>query len=44
MNVADYILNNKRKELFEMEASRGISIRIEADPGMLPGQHKFVSS
>jgi hypothetical protein len=27
-----------------MEASRDISIRIEGDPGMLPGQHKIVSS
>jgi Ribonuclease G/E len=43
-NVADYLLNNKRKEIFEMEASRDISIRIEGDPGMLPGQHKIVSS
>ena len=44
VNVADYLLNNKRKELFEMEARRGLSIRIEAKPGMLPGQHEIVCS
>ena len=40
--VADYLLNNKRKEIFEMEARRGISIRIEGNPAMLPGQHDVV--
>ena len=36
--VADYLLNNKRKELLEMEAKRGTSIRIEGNPAMTPGQ------
>jgi ribonuclease E len=36
--VADYLLNNKRKELFEIEARRGTTIRIEGNAGMLPGQ------
>jgi len=43
-DVADYLLNKKRKEISELEANRGLSIRIEGDPGMLPGQHKIVSS
>jgi ribonuclease E len=43
-DVADYLLNKKRKEIFEMEARRGLSIRIEASSGMLPGEHQIVCS
>jgi ribonuclease E len=43
-DVADYVLNNKRKEIFEMEARRGLSIRIEGNPAMLPGQYDITSN
>lgn len=35
--VADYLLNNKRKDIMEMEVRRNLSIRIESDPTMVPG-------
>jgi ribonuclease E len=36
VEVADYLLNNKRKEILELELRRGLNITIEPDPGMLP--------
>jgi ribonuclease E len=36
--VADYLLNKKRKEIFELEARRGLSISIEADRSLVPGE------
>ncbi len=35
-DVADYLQNNKRRELLELEARRDIIIRIEAEQEMLP--------
>ncbi len=34
--VADYILNKKRKEIYELEIRRGISIAIQGDENMHP--------
>jgi ribonuclease E len=36
--VANYVLNRKRKELNDLETLREIRIQVEADPGMIPGQ------
>jgi len=35
--VADYLLNRKRGEILEMEERRDLSITIEGDPAMVPG-------
>ena len=35
--VADYLLNNKRKEILDLEQRRGINIWIEGDSTMFPG-------
>lgn len=37
-SVADYLLNRRRKELAELEEKRRITIRIEADRHMVPGE------
>jgi ribonuclease E len=37
VEVADYLLNKKRKEILELELRRDLHIIIESDPGMLPG-------
>ncbi len=37
-NVADYLLNKKRRELAELESRRNLSIVIQADPELFPGQ------
>jgi len=36
--VADYLLNNKRKDIMDMEVRRNLSIRIESNPAMVPGE------
>ncbi|OQX13685.1 MAG: ribonuclease [Desulfobacteraceae bacterium IS3] len=41
--VADYLLNKKRKELLDLEIRREISIRIEADPRLLPGESEIIA-
>ena len=41
VDVADYVLNNKRKEIFDLEARRQLSIRIVGDSQMHPGESKF---
>jgi ribonuclease E len=41
LDVADYVLNNKRKEILNLEARRHISIRIVGDRQMHPGEGKF---
>jgi ribonuclease E len=41
VEVADYLLNNKRKEILELEARRQLSIRIVGDSLMLPGESKI---
>lgn len=36
--VADYILNRKRKEIFELETRRNIAITVTGDDNLKPGQ------
>jgi ribonuclease E len=36
--VADYLLNNKRKDIMDMEVRRNLSIHIESDAAMVPGE------
>ena len=43
VEVADYLLNRKRKEIFDLELRRGISISIEGDRTMVPGDSKIMS-
>jgi ribonuclease E len=43
VEVADYLLNRKRKEIFDLELRRGISITIEGDRAMVPGDSKIMS-
>ncbi len=42
IEVADYLLNKKRKEILELEVRRGISISIVGDSTMVPGNSKIV--
>jgi len=41
LDVADYVLNSKRKEILDLEARRQLSIRIVGDRQMHPGESKF---
>ena len=41
VNVADYLLNKKRKEILDVELKQNISIAIEGDPGMQPGESRI---
>jgi ribonuclease E len=40
--VALYLLNRKKKEILDLEQRRGISITIEADLNMVPGDSRIV--
>ncbi|MDY6790336.1 MAG: Rne/Rng family ribonuclease [Thermodesulfobacteriota bacterium] len=42
VDVADYILNKKRKEILDLELSRNINIVIEADRSMIPGESNII--
>ncbi len=42
LEVADYILNKKRKEILDLEMRREITIRIEGDSSMLPKDSKII--
>jgi len=42
LEVADYLLNKKRKEILDLETRRGLSIRIEGDACMIPGESKII--
>jgi ribonuclease E len=42
VEVADYLLNKKRKEIVELEHSRDISIEIEGDNAMAPGESNII--
>jgi len=42
VEVADYLLNKKRKELLEFETRRAVKITIKGDPGLIPGDDKVV--
>ena len=41
-DVASYLLNKKREELSEIESKRKVSITIEGDATMIPGESKIV--
>ena len=41
-DVADYLLNKKRKEIAELEERRGLSVKIEADSSMTPGDSEII--
>jgi ribonuclease E len=41
LNVADYLLNKKRKEIAELEERRNLSVKIEGDQSMTPGDSKI---
>ena len=40
-NIDDMKLNNKRKEILDIEARRQLSIRIAGDAHMHPGESKI---
>lgn len=42
LDVAQYLLNNKRHEISEMEARNKISIVIVADPALKPADHDII--
>ena len=42
-DVANYLLNNKRKELLTVESRRNLKITIEGDSGMVPGDVNIIS-
>ena len=42
VDVADYLLNKKRKELAELEERRTLSVGIEGDQSMVPGDSKII--
>jgi len=44
MNVADYLLNKKRKELLEVETRRNLTITIEGDPNLQPDESHITCS
>jgi len=41
-DVADYLLNKKRKELLDLEARHGITVSLERDADMIPGESKII--
>ncbi|MFA7013788.1 MAG: hypothetical protein WC202_12620, partial [Desulfobacterales bacterium] len=43
VEVADYLLNRKRREILDLESRRGLSIIITGDPVLAPGDSKIVS-
>jgi ribonuclease E len=42
VNVAGYLLNRKRKEILDVEISRNLTITIEGDPAMQPGESRTI--
>ncbi|MBW2107342.1 MAG: Rne/Rng family ribonuclease [Deltaproteobacteria bacterium] len=42
VNVADYLLNKKRKELLEVETRQNVAIVIEGDPHLSPGESRII--
>ncbi len=42
VEVADYILNKKRREIIELEDRRNLSIAIKGDKAMIPGESNIV--
>ena len=42
IDVADYLLNKKRREIVDIEERRGLSVEIEGDRSMMPGESEIV--
>ncbi len=42
VNVADYLLNKKRKEILDIETRRNITVTIESDPRLQPGDSRII--
>ncbi|MCK4467162.1 MAG: ribonuclease E/G, partial [Desulfobacterales bacterium] len=42
VEVANYLLNKKRKEIFDMEARQNLSIEIKGDNTMVPGESNII--
>ena len=42
VNVADYLLNKKRKDIMDLELRRNINITIERDASMVPGESNII--
>jgi ribonuclease E len=42
VEVAEYLLNKKRKEILDLEVRRGLSITIEGDNTMVPGKSEII--
>ena len=40
--VADYLLNFKRREIVDLEVRRDLKIQIEGDQSMFPGDSKII--
>jgi ribonuclease E len=40
--VASYLLNKKRKEILDLEIRRDLSITIEGDSTMIPGNSEII--
>lgn len=43
VDVAEYLLNKKRREIVDLEVRRDVSVEIEGDRAMVPGDSKIVS-
>jgi len=43
IEVADYLLNRKRKEILDLEMRRQVSIQIVGDSSLTPGDSKIES-
>ena len=43
-DVADYLLNKKRREILDIEARRDVSVEIQGDLSMMPGESRIVCS
>jgi ribonuclease E len=41
-NVANYLLNKKRKEIVDVEIKRNVAINIEGDPLLQPGESRII--
>jgi ribonuclease E len=42
IEVANYLLNKKRKEIFDMEARQNLSVEIKGDNTMVPGESNII--
>ncbi len=42
MEVAAYVLNRKRKEILDLESRCGLSITVEGNSAMIPGDNEFI--